>query len=112
MYFGNGNIQYGGAYAIIGFGFNVIKHVTVYTYDETNYSIVNEKENNNDIIRQLTGNFGGGYEFNMEFVNIFIEGDLNMPFFAIHDNDLFEFEFKNSSPKFWSLSVGLRIHLF
>ena len=112
MYFGNGNIQYGGAYIFAGFGMNLSKHKTKYSYDENNYSLIDKKEANNEYTRQFSCNFGGGYEFNLDIINLFIEGDFNLPFFAINDEGVFEFEFIDPTPKFWSLSAGVRIHLF
>ncbi len=114
MYFGNGNFQYGGFYLLFGFGFNTVARETTLKYPTINdsqyYTIKDSPGSGSETIYQATLNIGGGYEFHMEYFNLFIESDLNTPLFAIKDIDLGEFEFDDRGHNYYGLVLGIRIN--
>lgn len=117
LYFGNGNFQYGGVYFLFGLGFNLVRHKTIYDYSNYNgqyYSIKNDdqEDESKEYIYQLTANMGAGYEFHLEYFNLFIESDLNAPIFALKVFDPTNFEFdERSRNNFYGLSLGIRFNL-
>jgi len=112
MYFGNGNMQYGGFYLLAGFGFNVVKREVTYELDDLRYFIDDPKEKPSNTFSQLTANVGAGYEYYIEVGNLFIESDFNLPFLGIGELDLGEFEFGELGHKSFWLSAGIRINMF
>jgi hypothetical protein len=114
MYFGNGNYQYGGLYFLFGFGLNVAKSEIIYDFPDNNnqyYSIDNRGDTKKSFF-QPTLNIGAGYEYHLEYFNIFIESDLNTPIFSLTDInlDIDDFEFGDRGFNFYGLSLGVRIN--
>ena len=109
MYFGNGNLLYGGFYFLMGIGFNVVQRETTYIYDKQNYDLLNQNSKSKSTY-QFTVNTGAGYEFLIGDINLFLESDINIPFVSISSLDIEEFNFNNRGNNFYGASMGIRFH--
>jgi len=114
MYFGNGNFQYGGFYLLFGLGLNVVEHGTIYDFsaDDNLYYDINNKRSSDETIFQFFMNVGAGYEYHLEYFNIFIESDINAPLIAMSgfDLELDDFDFEKRSPNFYGFTLGIRVN--